>query len=1683
MAESVVARGKIKVDARRAIAKLRDHMLVDLYLYAGELARAAIATGATSLDVEWDADDVTFTFVPARPLAAAEIARARDHVLSPSDGEAGDALRLLGVGISAALGLGPSFVDVHAGAERVRFEPAHLDAGDDPTIAASAEPSPGIRVHVRRRVGLEVLARAVSRDAPREVSLLAAATRHAPLAVRLRGAAVASRAEPEVLLRVDLDEPSTTRAVLEVLAPAAGTLPTTEWLEHGIRLATYAGVAGWEVPEEPLPLRVVVDARKLPTNASRSEVRADAELVVRLRARVEAALGVALDALEDVVVRNRAPARSPGIGHRVEIVSTAREALEEALGAIAAHAAYARRAGHGVPARVLALEKLPLLRSVVGAPIAIGDLVEPVLVHGEQTPVALAPWLAGVVWRRGRAVERCLARLAHEPAGDRVARAKNAFERRARALAHAPAEPSVPPAPEQILREAFVVRDGPYAGLKGEIAVAKRDGAYRRSSTARLFVDERLLETVPLPAVSLPVDLALAWPGRIVARFDYDAVERGADLDRSFLYALRVAAVAIGERLGARDPELSRLAITAWSGVTASLGDTPVDTASLGALARAAVWPTTAGGVLVSLDTLERYVARTGALCTASVKGAAPDGRPVLVASYADQVRPFLDRARTTAIVPYDRVFRQAPGAVQAAMLLESAAFPAVVHFARANVEGFIAPGAAKERVYHAGLFLEERARPSANGPVTVVRDDRTAVPRPDYLGVQWMWNALDITREEDALVEVVAAKCESGELDPAVLGSYIGVSADKLAARAKAAQGEGDRARLRALAERLAELPARRERERLARLRQAFMTRAPLEEPDVTARLGSGGLRGTCTEARGSVTVALAPDAARWDQGKASVYVLFQGRPLVRRELEVLPVVALLDVKDESLVAEWADLSSEGVEKGGALLVRASVDLACKLVASERFAEDLGAMRLVAAILEDSPVAGAALSNALARAKWPTVQGPPLVLGARASSVPCGALAYAPYRYADERSPYDQPAVLVPRSPLGELRQKLLIAAGHTPTDVTSAIERLQSRRARGDVAPPRLAGAPAHPVLRARLSELAVTSADGELEITGGPASEVIRVNERGIGEPVALSMPVPVRIVFRAEPGVAESVVAAELRGAAERLVCRFGPRLEELPAYARHALRAVVTKGLRMSVDGALAVFPDTTGAWRSLVDLARMGDVRMTTDPPPYPPHDGGPPILVLTTSEAAALAPHVRVTDVTDWLRRVAQGLARRRAPPLGQVALSPEIRARCIFVFQLDEEGVVGEVGLLAPAHAGSRGLMIHTTKRPLCTMADGQGWPTVAALEVAGITPNEAFDGFGPPEEVARVRRAVLRGTGARASTLLEAPPDTMGLMRLPTPFVVRRGEHTVPCLGVFWIPRAWPEVPEVHVEAVGRSDPFSCPRAAAGVVPVHGRLWIAGSGPAVAVAAEEVYRFVLGRLPALVEAAARSRTKPDPAELGAYRWDLAILGLAPNLDVAAELAKDRPDPVLTRVAVRRAPHLVARPDDPAPAPLPPFAPDAPPDAIDATDAPAATAARAAPGAAGAPDASPPSEPFLAGLVRRLVELVSPPPPPAESELTAALAGALRAMKLTGEPVATVIEARRGRPVRYEEDLRRLVVNTRHPHVRALANDPSRMLFLLVAAVSEINRELLPVTDAEEHAVLLDLLRDREP
>ncbi len=1695
---AVVVRGKIKVDARKAIAKLRDHLLVDLHWYSAEIARVAVAMGATGIAVEWDSDDVILTFDGQRALPAADLARARDHVLSP-DPRAADsaALRVLGIGVSAALGLRPQFVDLYtlgADAEcmRVRFEAKHIDedaaaATPEPIVveAPAGMPRPGMRVHLRRRVGMEMLTRALRRDVPREVALLLAATRDSPLVVTVNGSVANRPPPPTVLVRVDLDEPGVTRAVLEVLMPATDVAPKTVFLDLGVQLCESSGTGLRPAGDGQLPLRVLIDARTLPTNASRSEVRMDADIVRRIRSRVPAALEAALTALECIVVSGKPPAaREEGmrIGHSVEVMEAPRALYEEALGAIAADVAMAMRSGSKVSEAEAALLDLPLLLDAVGRPMKLSDLRggtadHPLLLYTgtAPAPIELADWLTNVVWQRGRAVERAFAMLSHVSANERIALAREGHVRRARALEHPVSRPELAGSSSYAIKEAFAVRDGPFAGLEGEVAVVRAEGGYRRSSTARLFVDERLLETVQLPGAALPVDMALAWPRGFVPRLTYDSVERTEDVSRAIVYALRIAAIAVGERLGARDPELARMAMAACASATMTLGDAPNPLAAMGRLAGHAVWPA-GDGSLVSFAEVFAYAKKTGAVCTVvSPSRRAADSRPVVIAEHAKALFPLLPPS--TKLVDYTRALAQPDDAAHRNIEAEAATCHAVVRFARDGVEGFVGVGPNRKRVYHAGLLLRDEAFAFRNGPVLVVIEDLAAVPAPGFDAVHWSPSTgHETAREEDALLELVVAGCEEGTIALGVVEDYLRPARGKLEARAKVGGRVEDAVRSTALGKRIADLPARIARARSARGRAEVLARPAWNVPTTTRVMTTSG----------SVSVAL--ERARL--GAAQADVLFEGHPVCKAWVVELPFVdVVVDVTREELIEDWKELSEAGREWARVTAFRAVVEMLESMARGAGFTSDAEVLRVCEALLVAQPPLAPKVALVLMSARWPTVQGGLSTLAASAT-LSVGSEAFSPYRKAHEASPYDAPAVHLPSTALGVVRRSVLKRAGFALADLTEPIARLQAMRAhtdRGETPPPRLPGAAEAPRLRESLAKLGATRIEGELELIDLETSELWCVDDRGAAIPVALPLHIPVRAIFRMGLD-ADKALGAQLTAAADTLLRTLAKKLDGLPPFVNRRLRTLVCEGARRhqgggasvahGADREYAVFPDLDGNHASLARLVQLGTVRRTRDvgPLPYPPAEA--PIFSMTDDEARALAGVLQIEDVTESLREHARGEQRRNAPPATELGLDDALRVLCIFVFTIDEEGVRGEVGLLRPAHAQRRGLQVSTTMRPVAMVGDGDGWPMAGMVDVEKLVTTRGFDGIAVKADLLQLQRRVRIAAASRAAPFLPAPRDAIGVVRLPVPFMSRRPDGAgattdlpVACLGVFWLAPTWPEAPVIEVEATDGTDE-ACPaqlsvvmRGHHGLLPFAGKLYVCSPRSRLAPALDGVLSLLHDRLASVLVAAARiTRQAPKPAELAAYQWDARLLGALADVDPRAVLATDRPDPILMRVAARRTPHLIdaATGDSPSlspsrvlvPVPVPVPVPDSP---------------------------SPsPSPSFLDGLVRWVVELVTPPSEPiSESPLTASLRSALAAMKLTGDPVSLVVESKKGRPVRYEATTKRVVINSSHASLVALESHPGRLLYLLVAAVSEINRELVPVTDAEEMAVIVDLLR----
>lgn len=1706
---NVVARGKIQVDARKALAKLRDHMLVDGHLYATEVARVAVGCKATVLHVDYDTDDVVFTFDGA-PLDPAQIARARDHVLTPTTEGDGLALHALGIAVSAALGLGPSFVDVYAGngsaCSRVRFEPKHIqEDGEEgaPAVDALERPlrSPGLegpwmRFHMRRTIGLDVLGRAIRGAVPREIDQMLARTEETPLTIDVRGEPVARR-ERRVVAIVDLDEPGATRARIEIFAPGPHLHSVTELCERSVRLASYQGIGAWPEGEEDLPARVVVDLPKLPTNASRSEVRFDADVVKRVRSRIPEAFAAAVKALAAVVVEGSPPEAVTTA--TFSIVEKDREVLEDTLGAIVAQAALGRARHAKIGEAAEALVSLPLLRTALGEPIALdklgnGTKERPLLLYSGAGPAPkeLAPWLAGVVWRRRRAIERALDAIVTADAAHAVVLATEGLARRQRALSHPPSAPVLASSPAYLFKETFEVKQGPFAGLSGEIAVKRRERVVQRAGIAHVYVESRVIEAIPMSAVTLPVDIAIEWPGTIRARFAYDGVEREEPLTRAMVYALRLAAIAVGEHLGERDPELVRLAILAWAGATKELGDAKLEANVIGPLAQAPAWKTTTGS-FVSFQEVLAYVARTHALCTGPEGGgAAPDGRPVIVTTHADQLRPFLEP--TTKIVPYGRALGKTTS--DASVAIDMSTSVVRVPIWRPNIDGWVGLGSNQRRVYHAGAKILERTHIPRNGPVLVVVDDRTAVPGADWDSAVWV-TPIDVSKEEDALLVLALERGEDDDATYAALKEYLDASRSRLLERAMKATGK-TRDELAAQATRIEELPAKLVRKRTERARGAVLAR-PKEDPFS----GIEGVRGVFEDrSAGTVTVMLEPSAS----GRpitASPVLLFDGRMLGSAAAVDLPLRVAIDLTKEGYLVEWTRLTMEGADWAKGAIDEAAKRLLLELAKRSSFPDDERALELAIVLMERSPLVAYSVSSAVTRASWPTVQGATMsVFGM--SKVPCGRKAYPLYHREALESAYDAPAVHIPDSTLGRLRRSVLAGAGCELLDVSDAIARLQSRRMRGlATASPKLEGAPEHAALRASFAALGFTELDGEIELAPEPPSIVRRVDETGATTPVevdATMLGAPVRAIFQTEQ-TSDARIARDLADAAERLLRNSATKLSELPEWMRARVRVLVCTALRKREDDAVigfAVFPDTAGGWHSLRALRLMQDVTATTDLPPYPTthraKDGRMPTLCLAPSELDALRTTMGVDDVTAIVREELSAERRRNAPPLEELALSPALRAACIHRFGFETEGVRGEIGILAPQHAPSRGIAVHTTMRPLCIIPDTQAsWPIVAAVDAPGVDTTRAFDGLAKSVDAERIRRIVRGEARARFSGVLTAPPEVRVRIRLPMPYLAGK----TPCLGLFWLEPKWPETPDFHLMAGDVNDPYRLPRLAPeaavhhGVLPIRGILYVAATGAEVERAVEQLLLAVRGQLAAALGSLVKSKTT-SADELEAYTWDLAMLGATTDRDVAAEGRRDRPNPVFVRVAARRAPHLLGSSTS---APLGPKHEATPAENV-ALAAREMAAMHFQPGAEDAaqekrePETT--DEPvdfgggFLAGVARRVVASFAPKPPPsskrgrdATSPLAKELLASLAALKLPGDPVVHVADATRGRPVRYHKGEKRIDVNAKHASVRALEGRRDRLAYLLMAAVSEINRELEGVTDAEETAVLVDLLR----
>lgn len=763
----VLRKGKIRVDARKAITKLRDHLLVDLHLYAVEVVRAAALAGARRVDVAYDADDVIIAF-DGRALDPSELPRLFEHLTGSDEGDEVRFPRLLALAVNAALGLAPSWVSVttcrNGSASRVLFTPELMraieveerDLPEPETIAQPSDmPATGTRFQLRRKVGWEVVRRAAAKNAPREVTLLAAAATLPRAPIFLNGVRVEPPRRASALARAPFQLPGARTAYVEITS-TIDVAPYVEMCELGV-LLTRAGLAfGRYFPMAghfgaAPPVRVVVDADALPLNASRSSVREDAPLVTSLA-------GAAAPALSDAIMAIAAKLFGRGsVPEGVTVDEQDRSALEDALGAFLCSAEASLTAHVHLPDALRALLDLPLFRDGAGHPMSHAQIprTDPLLVWAgkEPLPEEMQLWAGGILWRQGRAAERILAnRKTIDPQALAEIARRGAIRYR-QLLATPAAEPHVPD-DNYLCRERFSFQEGPLAGLSGEVAVASNPKSYVRNMGLRVFFQGRCFQTFPIPddAVPLPCLISIAWPGHITPKLAYDGVEMTHGLRAALAYSVRLA-VLLCERIAAglvrqKDaPDGPQTGILRAALATAVLAPTRIYSltgyempplAQLPGLVQAPVWPTLAG--FASLHTLCEYASKTGAVCIVApaTAGSPPDDRPVvrLGAPEGSHLRACLHP--DIKLVQYDAAMappgqdprrRTREHMISYIHLTASESDAPVMALDAPGHAGFVTLGSSEVRIWHGAAELTPIALDDTLGGVTVAISDDSIVP------------------------------------------------------------------------------------------------------------------------------------------------------------------------------------------------------------------------------------------------------------------------------------------------------------------------------------------------------------------------------------------------------------------------------------------------------------------------------------------------------------------------------------------------------------------------------------------------------------------------------------------------------------------------------------------------------------------------------------------------------------------------------------------------------------------------------------------------------------------------------------------------------------------------------------------------------------------------------------------
>jgi len=790
-----VATGRLRVDAARAVDKLREYQLPDPTAWVLEVVRAAVAFGATGVEVTGDADDVRVAWDGDAPDAAT-LADLFDELVDPAPRIERRPVRLLATGVNTALGLSPRWVDVtvtdgEGGAFGVRYTPRLFETRDgtaerlralsaEPRVPPPGAPARGGLVHLKRLPLLDAVPLMVGYGEPRELSILRRSADDSRVPVRVGGSTIGRETSHSDLLRVGLGDGLD--GFLALVEPAmAHAEPRLEAAELGVVLARYSlPTDALPEPRAAVPLRMHVNADRMPTNASRSAVRLDESPLVDAIERLPDLLSTLIEKLVEALADDAAHGWPAARRERLRAA---------AIQLLACHAAgedwRARLLRH--PNALLApLLSLELLRDALGRPrsassFGLGVIVERVHFGADPLPAELEPWLGDSLWVPPGDPARALLGAWTPYDAKRLAKMADRHRARRRAFARSrPREPKLEArvddhllvlpvrAPGKSLKTVMPAALFEVDGLDGELALRDRfsgDGA-----GISVLMDGREIEAW---APVAPLDGVITCAG-LTPRVDYEGLERD-DACVALHGAVRATAVCAYEALaqrfegkqarGARlrhvagwideaeGPDAERVAATLRDGVIFTLRfltELSRDADAQGArddarrtlrrsrspLLGAEIWPRVGGGYVSTRALLHHGTSPpsvVGYYLGRPIEGWVPDGRPVVCLSleHKRELQSYLPGAR---FVDYGRALTRPPrepqpGALARAILPTLGVASERVEDGRRVAVAWGGLAVSQLEVRHWGVRVATQVRHEIAPAIEIVVDDPHVVP------------------------------------------------------------------------------------------------------------------------------------------------------------------------------------------------------------------------------------------------------------------------------------------------------------------------------------------------------------------------------------------------------------------------------------------------------------------------------------------------------------------------------------------------------------------------------------------------------------------------------------------------------------------------------------------------------------------------------------------------------------------------------------------------------------------------------------------------------------------------------------------------------------------------------------------------------------------------------------------